>query len=106
MQDSDRFPGKMRNLILGVSSCVYIGNAWTYEMVPVGHHVMAFIPILYLSKVHKNKIKVLYVCTLFLLLQKLLIKAGISWLDCFVKRTNDHQDEVTPSLTANEESQT
>lgn len=71
---------------------------------PVGHHVMAFIPILYLSKVCKNEIKVLYVCTLFLLLQKLLIKAGISWLDCFVKRTNDHQAEVIPSLTANEES--
>lgn len=44
MQDDGRFWDKMMNLILDMSSCGYIGNIWTYGMVPVGHHVMAFIP--------------------------------------------------------------
>lgn len=83
-----------------------VGTPGFMRRSPAGHHIMAFIPILYLSKGRKSEIKVLYVCTLLLLLQKLSIKAGTSWLDCFVKRTSNHQDEVTPSLTAKEESQT
>lgn len=35
---------KIMNLILDMLSCGYLGNTWIYEMVPVGHHVMAFIP--------------------------------------------------------------
>lgn len=35
---------KIMNLILDASSCGYLGNTWIYGMVPVGHHVMAFIP--------------------------------------------------------------
>ena len=90
----------MKNLILGMSSCGLWGTPALMSWSLVGHHVMAFIPVLYLSNVYKNKIKVLYVCTLFLFLQK------ISWSDCFVKRTNDHQDKVIPSLITNGESWT
>lgn len=74
---------------------------------PVGLHVMAFIPVLYLSKVCKNKNQSFVgVYIVFSLLQKLFIKTWVSWLDCFVKRTCDHQDEVPPRLITNEESQT
>lgn len=66
MQDGNRCVrmDERMNLTLGMSSRGLLGTPALMSWSPVGHHVMAFIPVLYLSKVCKNKIKVLYVCTL------------------------------------------
>lgn len=73
---------------------------------PVGHYIMAFIPcsLPEQSLLRTKNQSFMCVSTAFLLLPKLLTKACISWLDCFVKRTYDHQGEVTPSLITGEKS--
>lgn len=79
---------KMMNFILDVS-CEHTGNTWTNGMLSSWDHVMAFIPVLYPEQsMLRTKIKSFVgVYIVLLLLQKPCIKAHVSWLDCFVRRT-------------------
>ena len=97
---------KMMHVLLDMS-CGRIANTWTYGSQLDTMEWLSNL-VLYLSNAQNNKNQH-FVCgyiVVFLWIQKLLIKACMSWLGCFVKWTHDGQGEVTPSLMTNEDSWT
>lgn len=87
--------GIRMNSTLDMWACGCIRNTRIYGMVSSWTPCNGFHTLFsYLSKVHKSRKQTLHVHCVFLL-EKLFIEAGISWLDCFVKKNFDHQGEVT-----------